>query len=219
MELSLRRNDLLYRIVQIISHASLHTIYCLKVDGQEKIPMDGPGILLPKHQFWTDIPIVGLAAQKPLNFIAKQELFVYPVIRHFISFLGGIPIDRQKPLKSLDSFRYVEELLKKGEFIVLFPEGTYYPNSMGWGKHRFIQRILRVQEKMGWKGGKRIPFIPMGIRYDARKFRTEVQVKIGWPLYADGEADGPEFTRRIISDIAELSGLKKTGVEESRIQV
>jgi hypothetical protein len=46
-----------------------------------------------------------------------------------------------------------------------------------------------------------------------------VQVKIGWPLYADGKADGPEFTRRIISDIAELSGLKKTGVEESRIQV
>lgn len=219
MEGNIRRNKLFYQVIRAIGHVWFYSLYGLKVEGQEKIPMDGPGILLPKHQFWTDIPIVGLAAQKPLNFIAKQELFVYPVIRHFISLLGGIPIDRQKPLKSLDSFRYLEELLKKGEFIVLFPEGTYYPNSMGWGKHRFIQRILRVQEKMGWKGGKRIPFIPMGIRYDARKFRTEVQVKIGWPLYADGEADGPEFTRRIISDIAELSGLKKTGVEESRIQV
>ncbi len=214
MEGNIRRNKLFYQIIRVIGHFCFYSLYGLKVEGRERFPLNGPGILLPKHQFWTDIPIVGLAAPQPLNFIAKQELFVYPVIRHFISFLGGIPIDRQKPLKSLDSFRYVEELLKKGEFIVLFPEGTYYPNSMGWGKHRFIQRILRVQEKMGWKGGERIPFIPMGIRYDARRFRTKVQVKIGWPLYADGEADGPEFTRRIISDIAELSGLKKTGVEE-----
>jgi 1-acyl-sn-glycerol-3-phosphate acyltransferase len=218
MEGKIRRNKLLYQIIRGIGQVCFYSLYGLKVDGREKIPLDGPGIILPKHQFWTDIPIVGLAAQKPLSFIAKQELFFYPVIRHFITAVGGIPVDRQNPVKSLDSFRYVEHLLKKGEFIVLFPEGTYYPNSMGGGKHRFIQRILRVQGKMGWKGVKRIPFIPMGIRYDAKKFRTEVQVKIGRPLYADGEADGPEFTRRILSDIAELSGLIKTGVEESRIQ-
>ncbi len=204
---NIRRSDLLYQFIRVIGHAFFHSFYALKFEGRERIPLRSSGIICSKHQFWTDIPIVGLAAQKPLSFIAKQELFVYPVIRHFLTAMGGIPMDRQKPLKSLDSFRYVEELLKMGECIVLFPEGTYYPHSMGGGKHRFIQRILRVQEKMGWEGERRIPFIPMGIRYKAKKFRTEVEVNIGPPLYADGEAAGVEFARRILGDIAKLSGL------------
>ncbi len=204
---NIRRRDWLYQCIRVVGHACFHSLYELKFEGQEEIPSDRAGIICPKHQFWTDIPIVGLAAKKPLSFIAKRELFAYPVIRHFLVAMGGIPMDRQQPVKSLDSFRYVEELLKRREFIVLFPEGTYYPHSMGRGKHGFIQRILRVQEKMGLKGGGRIPFVPMGIRYGSQKFRREVRVNIGTPLYADGEADGAEFTRRILKEIASLSGL------------
>jgi 1-acyl-sn-glycerol-3-phosphate acyltransferase len=103
----------------------------------------------------------------------------------------------------------VEQLLKKREFIVLFPEGTYYPQAVGRGKHRFIERILRVQEKMGWRGDEAIPFIPVGIRYDEKNFRAEVRVKIGQPIYSDGESEGEEFTRRIVAEIARLSGLAK----------
>ena len=102
---NIRRSDLLYQFIRVISHACFHPLYALTFEGRGKIPLHTPGIICPKHQFWTDIPIVCLAAQKPLSFIAKQELFVYPVIRHFLTALGGIPMDRQKPLKSLNSFR------------------------------------------------------------------------------------------------------------------
>jgi 1-acyl-sn-glycerol-3-phosphate acyltransferase len=207
---SLRRMNLLYESVRFLGWACFSSVYCMKVEGRENLPSAGPGILLPKHQFWTDIPIVALAAWKPMYFIAKQELFVYPVVRHFLSSLGAVPINRLNPIKSLDSFRYVEQILKKGEWIVLFPEGTYYPHAVGEGKHRFIQRILRVQEKMGWQGDKAIPFIPLGIRYDGRNFRTGVQVKIGRPIYSEAESEGQEFTRRIMAEIARLSGLGKT---------
>lgn len=218
MDFGLRRNNFFYKIIRIIGQVFFSFIYRLKVEGQERIPLKGPGIILPKHQFWTDIPLATLAAPKPLSFIAKQELFVNPVIRHFLTALGGVPVDRQKPLKSLDSFRYVEQLLKKGDFIVLFPEGTYYPHAIGGVKHRFIQHILRFEEKMGWNENHKIPFIPVGICYREKKFRTEVHVKIGQPIYSNGKMDGQEFTRRIINDIATLSGLLKTGVKESRIQ-
>jgi len=209
MEGGVRRKNWLYGIVKVIGHICFHSLYHLTVEGREKIPREGPGIILPKHQFWTDIPIVGLSTPKPLSYIAKQELFIYPIIRPFLIAMGGVPVDRSQPIKSLDSFRYVEQLLKKGEFIVLFPEGTYYPDSMGGGKHRFIQRLLRLQDKMGWSGAKRIPFIPMGIRYRRRKLRTEVRVKIGAPLYANGEEDGQEITQKIIAEIAKLSALEK----------
>ncbi len=210
MKLDVRRSNILYRFIRSVGYVSFNCVYRIKVEGRENVPPAGPAILLPKHQFWTDIPIMCLAAWRPLNFIAKQELFVYPVVRHFISSLGGVPIHRSNPVKSLGSFRYVEQLLKKGECIVLFPEGTYYPHAVGRGKHRFVERILRTQEKAGWPGDKALPFIPVGIRYNEKKFRTEVHVKIGQPIYSRGESGGEEFTRRIMEEIAKLSGLPLT---------
>jgi len=150
---------------------------------------------------------VTLAVWRPVSYIAKQELFAYPGIRHFLTALGGIPLDRGNPVKTLDSFRHLEKLLKEREFIVLFPEGTYYPNSMGRGKHRLIERILRVQDKMGWKGDEAISFIPVGICFRGKKMRTEIHVKIGRPLFADGKTDAQEFTGAIVQEIAKLSGL------------
>jgi len=212
MKPGLRRSNVLYRFIRGVGYVSFHCLYRIKVEGRENIPPAGPAILLPKHQFWTDIPIMGLAAWRPLNFIAKQELFVYPGVRHFISSLGGVPIHRLNPVKSLRSFRYVEQLLKRGEFIVLFPEGTYYPHAVGPGKYRFIERIVRTQEKVEWPGEEKLPFIPVGIRYNEKKFRTEVHVKIGQPIYSKGESGGEEFTRRVVEEIARLSGLPLTPV-------
>jgi len=207
MKSGVRRNDILYRFMRSVGYVSLSCCYRIKVEGREHIPPAGPAILLPKHQFWTDIPIMGLAAWRPLNFIAKQELFVYPGVRQFISSMGGVPIHRLNPVKSLGSFRYVEQLLQSGEFIVLFPEGTYYPHTMGRGKHRFVERLLRTQEKAGWHGDRALPFIPVGIRYNEKKLRTEVHVKIGRPIYSGEKCGGEEFTRRIVEEIATLSGL------------
>lgn len=205
--MTLRRSNLLYKLIRTVNYPCFHSIYRIRVEGRENIPAEGPGILLPKHQYWTDIPVVALAAWRPVSYIAKQELFVYPGVRQFITALGGIPLDRVNPVKTLDSFRHLERILQDGEFVVIFPEGTYYPHSMGRGKHRLIERILRFQEKKGWQGARTIPFIPMGIQYLEKKVRTEIQIKIGRPLFADGKTEAQEFTQAIVGEIARLSGL------------
>ncbi len=185
----------------------MRLVYRIQVEGRENIPAEGPGVLLPKHQYWTDIPIVGLAAWRPVSYIAKQELFAYPGVRHLLTALGGIPLDRANPVKTLDSFRHLERLLLGKEFVVIFPEGTYYPRSMGRGKHRLIERILRFQEKMKWEGEQALPFIPMGIHYLEKKVRSEVRVKIGPPLYGNRKTEPREFTRVLVEEIGRLSGL------------
>jgi 1-acyl-sn-glycerol-3-phosphate acyltransferase len=182
-------------------------VYRVKIEGRENLPPKGPAMILPKHQFWSDIPIVGLALWRPASYIAKKELFLYPGIRHLITFLGGVPVDRLNPVKSLNSFRYVERLLKEGDFIILFPEGTYYPHHMGGGKHRFIRRILNFQGKMKGNGKNPIPFIPIGVQYVGKRFRDEINVKIGQSIFAGDETEALEFTKRIMDEIAGLSGL------------
>jgi len=206
--LSLRRSDFLHFLIRSISCFIFRIVYQLNIEGRENLPPAGPAIILPKHQFWSDVPIVGLALWRPASYIAKAELFAYPLVRHFIAALGGVPIDRLKPVKSLDSFRYVEHLLQEGDFIVLYPEGTYYPHRMGRGKHRFIQRFLDFQEKKGWREQKPLPFVPMGIQYVEKKFRSAVNVKIGKPLFARAEEEAMSFTGLIMEQIARLSGLE-----------
>ena len=214
--MSLRRSDFLHFLIRSISCFIFRIVYQLNIEGRENLPPEGPAIILPKHQFWSDVPIVGLAVWRPASYIAKQELFIYPLVRHFITFLGGVPIDRLKPVKSLDSFRYVEHLLQEGDFIVLYPEGTYYPHCMGRGKHRFIQRFLDFQEKKGWREEKAIPFVPMGIQFVEKKFRSVVNVKIGKPLFARAEEEAMGFTSLIMEQIARLSGLE---VKEEKAKI
>jgi 1-acyl-sn-glycerol-3-phosphate acyltransferase len=214
-DLNLRRSHLLYFLIRSLGYFIFRLFYRLEIEGRENIPAEGPAIILPKHQFWSDVPIVGIALWRPASYIAKQELFAYPVIRQFITLLGGVPIDRLKPVKSLDSFRYVERLLKEGDFIVLYPEGTYYPRGMGRGKHRFIGRFLDFQEKNGRRAGKPIPFIPMGIQFGEGWLRSPVKVKIGRPLFAREGEETLLFTDRIMEQIAGLSGLAPLKTERA----
>jgi 1-acyl-sn-glycerol-3-phosphate acyltransferase len=161
-------------------------------------------IILPKHQYWTDIPIISLAFEPPLYFVAKKELFKYPLIRNYLSLLGALPVDRKQSIRTLDSFKTLVSLLRDGEKIVIFPEGTYFRNGVGSGKSRLLQMILRFQSELG----DPIPFIPVGIRYGERSgWRRRVEVCIGSPLFAEKESDAISLTHQTMEEISHLCRL------------
>jgi 1-acyl-sn-glycerol-3-phosphate acyltransferase len=208
-----RRNPLVYGITKAIAAIIFRLCYRLRVQGTENIPDHGPVIILPKHQYWTDSPIVSLTLRPQLNYVAKTELFRIPPIKTFLSLLGVIPVDRERTTKTTDSFRYILQLLRGKEYVVIFPEGTYFPGEVGKGKSRLIQMILRWQ---GHRGGDNtdtiedhIPFVPLGIHYGSKELRKVVTVKIGNPIFAEGEGEAPRLTNQIMESIAQLSGLPR----------
>ena len=163
-------------------------------------------VILPKHQYWTDIPIISLAFKPLLYFVAKRELFRYPLIRNVLSLLGGLPVDRKQSIRTLDSFKTMVSLLKVGEKIVIFPEGTYFRNGVGSGKSRLLQMILRFQSDLGYP----IPFIPVGIRYGERLgWRRRVEVCIGSALFAERESDAVSLIDQAMEEISCLCRLPR----------
>ena len=192
------RKDWAVRTARIVSRIVLTPFFSLETEGTENLPRKNAFVLLPKHQRWEDIPLVGLAASRPLNYVAKYELFSDPVSSYVLKSLGGISLNRKNPLKSRHSLNNVIELLGKGEGVVVFPEGTYYRNTMGPGRPGMIRLILSRLD---------LPFIPTGISYSGRRYRTAVRIKFGNPIYADSEASVNEFMNRIMNEIARLSGL------------
>ncbi len=199
------RNAFVYTTTRRIAKWVFSFFYRIETERRMSLPNDGPMIILPKHQYWTDIPIVSLAFESWLYFVAKQELFKYPLIREFLSLLGGLPVDRKQSIRTLDSFKVLVSLLRAGERIVIFPEGTYIRNGVGSGKSRLLQMILKFQTELG----SPIPFIPVGIHYGGRSGgrRRRVEVCIGSPLFAQGESDAIPLTERAMEEISHLCRL------------
>ena len=193
----------LYRFCREVLRGTWARLHPLRVEGLEHLPPSGPAVICPRHQRWEDILVVGLALPPPLYYIAKAELFVTPLQRQFLRGLGGVPVDRQNPRATLSSFRQLLPILQQKAYVVLFPEGTYVTDRVGPGKHRLIQMLLKLQERNGLGP---LPFVPVGISYDAphRSWEWGVKVRIGRPLSPPGSGQAPVFTETIMEEIARL---------------
>jgi 1-acyl-sn-glycerol-3-phosphate acyltransferase len=202
----MRKGSIVYPLTRGLAKFVFFLMYQVEIEREEPSLPDGPAVILPKHQFWTDIPLVSISFDVPLFFIAKKELFRYFGIRSTLKRLGGIPIDREYSIRTLTSIRDLLSRLKEEEKVVIFPEGTYVRDVVGTGKSRLIQMILGFQSELK----QRIPFVPVGIRYGGPKGgRRRVEIRIGPPLFADQESDATDLTERVMGEISRLSRLPR----------
>ncbi len=79
-------------------------------------------IVVANHESLLDPPLLALTARQPLHFFAKVELWRYPPGALLMDALGGIPIRRDR--RDLLSVDRAEELLRAGESVAIFPQGT-----------------------------------------------------------------------------------------------
>ncbi len=112
----------LYRV----SRAFLKVLFRLynrwEVSGQEHVPASGGVLLFANHTSYADPPIVGAACPRPVNFMAKAELFHLPVLSGFISRTHAFPV--QRGAADQQALRRAVRLLDSGEVFLIFPEGT-----------------------------------------------------------------------------------------------
>ena len=192
------RKNWVFWITKAAARIFLSPFFRVKIQGRENLPKRSAFILLPKHQRWEDIPLLSLATPRPLYYVARYDLFQNPLTNWFLRSLGGIALNRQRPLESRASLEAIPEFLKGGEGIVVFPEGTYYRNTMGPGRMGIMRFILSKMSP---------PFIPVGMRYFPAGMRTSVRINFGNAFYANSAAPIGSFLEKMMQEIAELSGL------------
>ncbi len=82
----------------------------------------GPCVVAANHESMLDPLVLALSARQPLRFLAKVELWQGPPGAWLMNALGGIPIRRDR--RDLVSVGEAEELLRAGESVAIFPQGT-----------------------------------------------------------------------------------------------
>lgn len=192
-----QRKSGVYRITRAVARVVMWLVFKIQREGLENLPGQSAFILLPKHQRWVDIPLLSLASPRPLYYVAKAELFGNSLVGRFLKSLGGIPLNRNRPLQSRQHLQAMVSFLRAGEGVVVFPEGTYYRDRMGPGRSGMVRWILTRMD---------IPFIPVGVRYRPAFGRTRVCVRFGKALAGKDGVPVELFLNRVMNEIARLSG-------------
>lgn len=105
-------NSLLYKLTHGLSR--LVTVFFLdyRIEGQNRMPDEGPVLILSNHESTLDPVLVGILFRRKLVYLAKKSLFKNPIFGGLIRSYDSIPIDRERG--GLEGLRAILERLKLG---------------------------------------------------------------------------------------------------------
>jgi len=92
-----------------------------RVIGLEHVPHTGAAILAPNHISHFDPPLIGISADRQVDWMAMEELFENPVLAGLLRWIGSFPVGRGK--MDYTAVRTAIERLKRGRMVGVFPEG------------------------------------------------------------------------------------------------
>jgi len=93
----------------------------IEVRGRENVPASGPYMLAANHINWKDPPSVSLALGTPIRWMAKIEVFDYPLIGFLLRGVGNFAVRRGESDRR--SVQLALRVLENGLPLGVFPEG------------------------------------------------------------------------------------------------
>jgi fatty-acyl-CoA synthase len=100
----------------------------VRVVGKEHMDTPGAKIFASNHTSYFDVLPLMLALGVPYRFVAKMEVRHMPFIGTFLRQMGHLAFDRTDPNSRLRQVEEMEEILRRGESVFVFPEGTFTPD-------------------------------------------------------------------------------------------
>ena len=83
---------------------------------------DGPSLIAANHVSWLDITV--FSAVRPLSFVAKREVGTWPLFGSLARLQRTVFVDRDRRAATGRFKQDMQERLRRGDTLVLFPEGT-----------------------------------------------------------------------------------------------
>ena len=112
-----------YHVVAAILSGLSRLLFRPTVTGQENIPLEGPVLIAPIHRSNVDFAFTLFISPRKVFFMAKDGIFKFAPFGRLLVHLGAFPIHRGATTDR-DSMNSAQEVLRQGQALVLFPEGT-----------------------------------------------------------------------------------------------
>jgi 1-acyl-sn-glycerol-3-phosphate acyltransferase len=177
----------------------------VQVEGLEKIDTSKPQVYVVNHLSAFDIPVLYSYLPFQFRILAKKELFRYPFMGWHLRRSGQIPVVLENPKASVRSLNLAVAAIRKGNSLVIFPEGGRSPDGqlqsfMGGAFYAAVKAQVDV-----------VPIVLVGT-YEMLKMNSyhikpgPVQMVVGEPISTIGMStrDIPKITeqaRVVIGDL------------------
>jgi 1-acyl-sn-glycerol-3-phosphate acyltransferase len=114
--------DRIYFVLTVLIRTLAHLFVRLEILGADRVPADGPVVLICNHSHLVDPPLLGAFSPRYVHTMAKRELFETPLIGWIFWATGAFPVRRFSG--DLGALRVARNYLRSGSAVLMYPEGT-----------------------------------------------------------------------------------------------
>lgn len=203
----------LQRVALAFARPELFPYARFDIEGVDKIPSKGAGIVVANHRSYFDISALAITVARSgrtVRSLGKKEVFEAPVIGQLAAAMGGIPVNRSSG--SDEPLAAAADALAGGELVAMMPQGTiprgpvfFEPELKGrWGAARLAALTKAPVIPIGlwgtdkvWPRASRVPNV-LNVSDP-----PQITVRVGDPVelkYRSADAD----TKRIMKAISAL---------------
>ena len=180
-------------------------LYRIKVTHAERVPTQGPVILVANHESLIDPWVLAMATRRPIRYMAKAELWNYPVVRTIMRWFCTFPVTRGSGDR--EAVGYAAKLLQENHVLGMFPQGTCLP----YRRRPWLRGAARLALATGTTI---VPVCIVGTERALRpgKFKLglpRIQVLIAEPIEVDR-------TRPTVAAAKELTARIEHAIEQAR---
>jgi hypothetical protein len=117
-------------LLRFLSWILVSTVYRVRRVGVERIPAEGPALIVANHVSFVDALVLMAMSPRPIRFVMDLGIFRIPVLAWLFRQVKAIPIAsaRVDPQMMERAFERVSEALRDGQLVCIFPEGRITDN-------------------------------------------------------------------------------------------
>jgi 1-acyl-sn-glycerol-3-phosphate acyltransferase len=144
-------------LMRFLAWLLIHTIHRVSTVDVERIPAEGPAVLVCNHVSYVDAIVIGAASPRPIRFVMDHRIFKAPLLGWIFRTAKAIPIApaKEDPWLMEKAFVDIAQALHQGDLVCIFPEGKL--TSTG-ELNEFRGGIAKIVER------SKVPVIPMALR-------------------------------------------------------
>jgi 1-acyl-sn-glycerol-3-phosphate acyltransferase len=195
-------------LMRFMAWLLIHSVYRLRKTGLERIPEEGPAVVVCNHVSYVDALVISAGCRRPIRWVMDHRIFRVPLLSFFFRTAKAIPIApaKEDPEVLERAYERIAEELQKGELIGIFPEGRLTSDGE---MSEFRGGVMRVLQRTP------VPVVPMALSglWQSLFARNRARLKHVLKLFprirlAVGEPLAPQSVtpERLHAAVAELRG-------------
>jgi 1-acyl-sn-glycerol-3-phosphate acyltransferase len=144
-------------LLRFLAWLLIHTVHRVKTVDAQRIPEEGPAVLVCNHVSYVDAIVIVAASPRPIRFVMDHRIFRTPVLGWIFRTAKAIPIAPadEDPWLMEKAFVDIAQALHQGDLVCIFPEGKL--TSTG-EMNEFRGGIAKIVAR------SKVPVIPMALR-------------------------------------------------------